>query len=114
MSEILKLAERCEAASGANYALEREIAEAVGHPSAKASGFQMQYEGVRLPSYTASLDAAMTLVPEGCDVTLDVEKGRGGAIVFDDLGVEGIGRSSAATPALALCAASLRARSAQP
>lgn len=122
--EMMELAAKCEAASGSD----REIDEAIAQhrepglfcrdehgrlrKNMHGTPLNPQWDLWHAPAYTASLDAAMTLVPEGCDVTLDVEKGRGGAIVFDDLGIEAIGRCYAATPALALCAASLRAISA--
>lgn len=54
-SELLALADRCEAASGPNYQLDVDIAIAVGRYGMNT----------RVPNFTASLDAAMTLVPEG-------------------------------------------------
>lgn len=61
------------------------------------------------PAYTASLDAAMTLVPEGYDWA--VFRTNGGLTVHAWCG----SREDvfAATPALALTAACLRARAAQ-
>ncbi len=64
------------------------------------------------PRYTASLDAAMTLVPEGCDVSVNNSGGRAKMCWAD---VHPILRSPkiraiAATPAIALCIAALRAR----
>lgn len=64
------------------------------------------------PRYTASIDAAMTLVPEGFTGLIPV---RGGKLEeawlwpTDGTMMKGF-RVSAATPALALCAAALRAR----
>lgn len=64
--------------------------------------------------YTSSLDAALTLVPEGWDW---IVFGAGGADVWK-VGpgneLHRIDETYAATPALALCIASLRARSATP
>jgi hypothetical protein len=54
-----------------------------------------------LPMFTASLDAAVTLVPEGC-----------GWMVMSSAAKVGVWPSHGATPALALCAAALRARAA--
>jgi hypothetical protein len=67
----------------------------------------IRIEAVWLP-YTASLDAAVTLVPEGVDWSLQVEPGDTimASVWLDDDGVH----SCANSPALALCAASLRAR----
>lgn len=63
----------------------------------------------RLPAYTASLDAAMTLVPEGW--CFEVTNYDTYAKVFSD-SANGPGFSGGGlTPALALCAAALRARS---
>jgi hypothetical protein len=64
--------------------------------------------------YTASLDAAMTLVPEeldfACGRGIDVETGPNRAACYAWVG-EGEGDLMfASTPALALCAAALRAR----
>ncbi len=68
-----------------------------------------------LPAYTASLDCAMALVPDTCTVNLMMGKGRPttsqvhhflpGALIPHKQSI-----ASAATPALALTAAALRAR----
>lgn len=60
-----------------------------------------------VPEYTASLDAAMTLVPEGFDWA--VFRTNGGLTVHAWCGYRD--DVFAATPALALCAAAIRARS---
>lgn len=62
-----------------------------------------------VPRYTASLDAAMTLVPEGAALSCSFY-GVNNAVKLTAPGREGIGL--ALTPALALTAAALRARSA--
>jgi hypothetical protein len=97
---LLELAERCEKATGPDVDLDLDISEATGGWKALAT-----WKGV---SYTASLDAAMTLVPDGQNFNLfwRAEEGAGFA------GVDG-SSTKAATPALALCAAALRARAAQ-
>ncbi|NBC37328.1 hypothetical protein GTZ99_12285 [Novosphingobium sp. FSY-8] len=74
-----------------------------------------------IPSYTVSIDAALTLLPEGwaidrlnmwpgapscCDVVGTHDHNGGRWHNFSD----GEARGKAATPALALCAAALRAR----
>ena len=97
------LAALCEAATGPSSMLDRDIAVACGVPIEDERGTIIP------PYYTASLDAAMTLVPEGCWLSLNI---------MDDLpiaslglpGTETVADGRAATPALALCAASLRAR----
>jgi hypothetical protein len=105
MTPLAALADRVERAEGPYFALDTEIAYAIDHP----------LEGLARP-YTASLDAAMTLVGtdafwrlgndgEGPDVAAfkaTVTFGEGPSLTFHD--------AVAATPALALVAAALRAR----
>jgi hypothetical protein len=57
-SDLLLLAERCEQATGVDLALIRDIAN-------HAQSVGLLSVGDVIPNYTASLDAAMTLVPEG-------------------------------------------------
>ena len=118
--ELLKLAERVEALSGPDREVDSEIDRLTfrgpfearlcgcmgnclpGHPA---------YNGacVSVPHYTASLDAAMTLVPEGCGWSLvqaTYEKSYGCVESGDDRTPDLEAR--AATPALVLCAAALR------
>jgi hypothetical protein len=92
---LLELAERCERATGPNFRLEQEIG-AVVFP---------KLADIYLP-YTASLDAAMTLVPDGANVALQTDGGPGPIAIV----TPGERFARAATPALALCAAALRAR----
>jgi hypothetical protein len=97
-----ELAERCENATGPDRRLDNDIRLATNNGCAFGDD----------PPYTASLDAAMTLVPEGCQATIVRRKDGHGAAYFDREWLAG-SCDSAATPALALCAAALRARSAQ-
>ena len=110
MSDLTTLAMECERAEGASYDLDCRIHQAIG--GTVPSGFQMQYEGTRVPAYTASLDAAMSLVPEGWGV--DIFAGVTATRVKPSASVWYPGASSheadAATPALALTAACLRVR----
>jgi hypothetical protein len=71
----------------------------------------------RLGAFTASLDAAMTLVPEGWRLVVDTATEEGVTLV--DLWALPVAtpkperrHSKAATPALAVCAAAIRARAA--
>jgi hypothetical protein len=113
VSKLLELAERCEAATGPSVVLDDLILAAIeGVPITCIDG------GSR--SYTASLDAAMTLVPEGWGVNLNTPGDFHGTpqvrLKHPERNPYGDGepmRGSAATPALALCAAALRARAAQ-
>ena len=79
-------------------------------------------QAVAVPHFTTSLDAAMQLVPEGCGWIaawgqIRAEEQMGGARITRNARFIGhhanydvIAEADAATPALALCAASLRAR----
>lgn len=67
-----------------------------------------------VPSYTSSIDAAMSLVPEGWGLKLEHNMGHGTTCTVGHVGPDKLydrpeGWSGAATPALALCAAALRA-----
>jgi hypothetical protein len=108
---LIEVAERCEAASGPDRLLDLDIASTL-----KISALYRRAGQVTAtwPDYTASLDAAMTLVPEGWAFGI----GRG----TDRSDTEGWAWISptdegeiwtAATPALALTAACLRARASQ-
>jgi hypothetical protein len=105
---LLTLAERCERAAGPDRELDVDIAEQVS----------LWTQQLTAPDFTTSLDAAMTLVPEGLEW---------GAGTYGNPDTEGpwawcatqqqsaeceFGYSRGATPALALCAAALRARAA--
>ena len=125
---MLELAERCEKATGPEkqvdweYPLDADIFETVKgplwdklyHQGALPCGAPdetcREYARQRAPRYTASIDAAMTLVPEGWvesyqrrfDGRTTATCYRGGSGTLVD--------AEAATSALALCAAALRAR----
>jgi hypothetical protein len=129
VSALLQLAERCEKAVGPNRELDVHIALEVG-TAELADGYTPEqvfgigchaYDGL---AYTASLDAAMQLVPEGW-------QGEGlywwsgcpaGCVLVQthfadgqwvrETGFLGRVKADAATSALALCAAALRARAA--
>lgn len=119
MSEIdlIALADCCEAATGPDRDLDAEIAPVrglrvtqEGHPLGPCC-YDASGRIVMLPRYTASLDDALTLRPVGYDwIAGDVNGGFGGtpyACVGSRV------EHFAATPALALCAAALRARAAK-
>lgn len=103
---LLELAERCEKATGPDRVLDGDIAEALGF-RVKNVAHQVIYTHAGLPGstsplrYTASIDAAMTLVPEGAEWSLD------SAGVY---AVVNHKPGAAATPAIALCIAALKAR----
>jgi hypothetical protein len=97
--ELLSLAERCEKADKGSFALECAIAEAVG--------------GLATPprNYTVSLDAALELVPIGHDWSLffDNSAALAGCMPASEDGCD-MTDVPGSTPALALCAAALRAQ----
>ena len=136
MSDLLKLAERCEAATGPEYVIDSAIWDAI-YPGERDARFAKMNEkgpyagrlgpadldgyAPPLRAFTASLDAAMTLVPwekldaRGFYFVLDRDYQSGRWIArFDQAGDEcGHGETYIAegnTAALALCAAALRAR----
>lgn len=106
MSKLLELAERCKRATGPDSELGLAISEACE---------------METPHFcpTASLDAAMTLVPEGCVWSVGdwsaIDKWVGATCwpPEDRRPVDFSGITLAATPALALTAAALRALAAQ-
>jgi hypothetical protein len=124
---LLALAERCEKAEGPDHVLDAEIACAIHgytmhEDSDPSKGIFAFWEGEPWKSvcgncsswaeWTASLEAAMTLVPEGWDG--QVQFGRfPGAWVGPPDRAEAADFNACATPALALTAAALRARAAQ-
>lgn len=99
---LVELAERIEKATGPDRELDREIANGViGWPM-----FAIPVNPIW--RYTASLDAAMTLVPEGWFLNGVYENGEGRT--YATLRKCNLAAAVAATPALALCAAALKAR----
>lgn len=132
--EMLDLAARVEAASGPDRELDADIAIAIRwrvlgniqhwvhdwpagyeHGSYEGTIRLANYpdgEGYKVPEFTASLDSAMSLIPQGaewkCEGWPEPSKVHSGASAT--AWVQGAARVYAATPALALCAAALRAR----
>lgn len=99
---LMGLAERCEQAAGPDRELDRE--------SCLAARNGRWISPTAVPAYTASLDAAMSLVPEGWRWCVDVSaRGDHTAFVENRAGNWATPYCLAATPALALTAASLRA-----
>lgn len=124
---LLAFAERCEQAAGPDRELDAEISVAVGrhetHVERRCCGTTklLPWRGdgtgsynIDCRPYTASLDAAVTLVPDGWGYEL--RQGYSGyrkpvCRTWNGLGIWNDG-PAASTPALALCAAALRARAA--
>jgi len=112
---LLALAERCEQAAGPDRELDAEIARFLvlaGAEDIARSRYGWSY-------FTASLDAAVTLVPEGWKWSLDWTQRAPyldcavAAAFAHGSGINPADTEAAAkTTALALCAAALRARAA--
>jgi hypothetical protein len=121
--EIIALAERCEKATGPDRELDAQIWVAVTPACTrrelrgihKATGKEQIIDETRepdgrliiVPAVTASLDAAMTLVPEGWGYSICPTS----ALLTRSTSDHGV-MARAATPALALTAAALRAKAA--
>lgn len=113
--ELEALADRVEMLAGPDREVDGLIAAALGLPHGPSSGWNNSENGDYwtveecAPSYTASIDDAMTLVPEGYDWSVSSEQGRGIAYCVQGPSAF-LPDCVAATPALALCAAALRAK----
>jgi hypothetical protein len=116
MTDLEKLAARVEALAGPC----READEAIY--AIKTAGFPVGARSVDPPAFTASLDAAMTLVPANClamarhlwdDPVAGTRAGYASVARYADQKHVGETTALAATPALALTAAALRALAAQ-
>lgn len=110
---LLELADRCEKATGPDRGLDIAIYRAlsyIGH-----HGWHPMDRDAA-PRYTACLDAALTLVPEGSLWSVcDMEHGPFAQVIRPMPGggfVDGLTSAASDRPALALCAAALRARAA--
>jgi hypothetical protein len=110
-AELLALAERCEAAGEPDAMIDLGIYQATTGREGIVRCMGREGISADVPAYTASLDAALSLVPTDDEWSvhrvLYDNKGCPAAIVNLELP-----EILAATPALALCAAALRARAA--
>lgn len=108
---LAALIERVETTAGPDRDIDFAVAAAVGWPDSPHS-----HQHAR--RYTEHLDAAVSLVPEGKFWMVGYGRMRrneplGGATIYYGKGLAigtMIAEAEAATPALALCAAALRAR----
>ena len=105
---LLALADRAEKATGPDRPISWDIWEELGKPAID----QGSRDG-SAPAYTASIDAAMTLVPEGWEPIIDCR--RTVEVQLETIAVDPETLDprkvyvTGVTPALALCAAALRA-----
>lgn len=120
---MIDLIARIESADGPSRELDAEIARSIGwgcvvrDPEAQGKYvcWRKHYrsgEWIMLPRYTASIDAALTLVPDGALWSAETWDTNGiyPKHVRASVWVQGAPRCYAATPALALAAAALKAR----
>lgn len=77
-------------------------------PGKLARNFSVAWSSPECPPYTSSLDAAMTLVPEGCDWIIGNVNGHMGGTPYACVGSEK--EHFGETPVLSLVLACLRAR----
>jgi hypothetical protein len=128
-SRLEELAERVEKLTGPCREADEDIARAVGYVPARGSNVEIAYghfyvdaDGDYIgapPKFTASLDAAMTLVPEGWFLA-DLGLWRSGAptrtwaatLKLDPQCDERVHTSNKPSAAIALCTVALRARAA--
>ena len=95
----MELIDRLEAAQEGSRELDAEIGAEARYMSPKS-----------VPHYTTSIDAALTLVPEGSTgFLLNADEPYSQATIFRD-GDGAIGQGLGKSPALALCIAALRAK----
>ena len=104
MTNLTELADRVEALEEPDRAVDYDIAHFV-------TGAHMTTG--KAPNYTALFDAAMTLVTDRRGITLDIGPKITEVTIQYRIGDKPmLAEAKAATPALALCAAALRARGA--
>lgn len=103
-----ELIERLEKATGPDRALDLAIGEAVGAANHSGPASHRPFRDWA-KHYTASIDAAMTLVPEACawQCGCEIDFTPTARVWGHDTHVDEFG----ATPVLALCIAALKARS---
>ena len=125
--ELMTLASKVETLAGACRETDALVALAKGWQETPNGGWftppglTVLHHKTELPRYTASIDAAMTLVPEGWRIVRLSETEVQGIPPFDVLlslrdggfGRGKVGAGFGNTPALALTAAALRAIAAQ-
>ena len=108
MSDLVELADRVSALGGPDREVDFEIEKLV-----RPRAYMLDGPARQDPAYTASLDAAMTLVPDGWEWQMEAEETE---MFFPPspwtyrVEMGNLIKVEAATPALALTAAALRAR----
>lgn len=102
-TDMTDLIERLEKATGPDREIDHDIRKTV-------EGWHENTRLTQVPLYTTSIDAALTLVPEGVHWQLRTSEVPGWfTSCWGDFGVTWA-QYSAASPAIALCIAALKAR----
>lgn len=107
MAEIAELIERLEKATGPNRNIDAAIAI-----WALETGMGINHANGHPKPYTASIDAALTLVPEGAEIELTNLHAIARAAVGLNCDMPEFGEHAGGSLALALCIAALKARAA--
>jgi hypothetical protein len=127
--KLIELAKECEEAEAGRRDLDFQIRRALAGEPIEFETCWTAQQAVRwangdssderkTPVYTASLDAALTLVPKGHDIKITQASGPGRSDWYgncklrNDWGGGICHKGNAASGALALCASALRARAA--
>ncbi len=113
MADLSKIIERLEKATGPDRALDEAIFEAVHGRKRHISTFEQVDPSETLPPYTSSVDAALTLVPEGWTRAVDAtapEMGIDVDLYPEPPGIVGT-RGAHNSESIATCIAALKARS---
>ena len=116
--ELIALAERVEELEGPDAKVNADILRALGWTEHGFVAFTPSgHKAMVIPDYLGSIDAAMTLVPEGFCWTVNTfgepNKSASAYLITETNAMIRPERQYIATPALALCAAALRAIASQ-
>lgn len=114
LTNLDKLIQGIERASEPDRALNAELLRQLGWTQDGRDAFSPDgSRALSVPDYLGSLDAAMTLVPNGLHWSVGFDT-QGNRALISKSGSMKVETGKAATPALALCAAALRARETTP
>ena len=107
----MKLSDEVEAATGADRELDALIALALGWTVHAGDNWIGPHGEIAVPAFSASIDAALTLISDSTFLHLSRFSDTEAEVhVYPNRNVGDDYKGEAATPALALCAAALRAR----
>lgn len=112
MADLTDLIERLEKATEGSRELDCNVAEAAGLGARRQFHPPLLDNGRPVPRFSESLDAALSLVPEGRYAKLQISHDHKRAWAWVEM--EAGEAVACAAPALALCIAALKARQAAP